>query len=331
MAKRRRSIGSIRAELVSKSREAALSAIRVFNDPQVTFKSEAFIVLMIIAWTYLLHAHYRGKRIEYRYFTQRAKRRMFHRTKRGAYKYWELERCLSDGKSPVDCDTANNLRFLTGLRHEIEHQMTRSLDSYLSGRYQACALNYNDYIKKLFGKRCALDQQLTYSIQFMELTEEQIAGPKPEVTIPERLRAYVAEFDGALTHDEYNSPRYSYRLLFKRKLVNRPGQADRVVEFIDPNSELAKTIDKEYWVKKEVEKPKFRAKDVVAAVRAAGFRRFRVSPEHVEMWKGEDAKNTANGFGADVQGTWYWYQSWIDRCIALCEGAGDRYKEDETA
>lgn len=318
MPRRRRSIGSIRAELVSKSREAALNAIRVFNDPQVTFKSEAFIVLMIIAWTYLLHAHYRGKRIEYRYFTQRAKRRMFHRTKHGAYKYWELERCLNDGKSPVDSDTANNLRFLIGLRHEIEHQMTRSLDSYLSGRYQACALNYNDYIKKLFGKRCAIDQQLTYSIQFMELTEEQIAGPKPEVTIPERLRAYVAEFDGALTHDEYNSPRYSYRLLFKRKLVNRPGQADRVVEFIDPNSELAKTIDKEYWVKKEVEKPKFRAKDVVAAVRAAGFRRFRVSPEHVEMWKGEDAKNTANGFGADVQGTWYWYQSWIDRCIALC-------------
>lgn len=331
MAKRRRSIGSIRAELVSKSREAALNAIRVFNDPQVTFKSEAFIVLMIIAWTYLLHAHYRGKRIEYRYFTQRAKRRMFHRTKHGAYKYWELERCLNDGKSPVDSDTANNLRFLIGLRHEIEHQMTRSLDSYLSGRYQACALNYNDYIKKLFGKRCAIDQQLTYSIQFMELTEEQIAGPKPEVTIPERLRAYVAEFDGALTYDEYNSPRYSYRLLFKRKLVNRPGQADRVVEFIDPNSELAKTIDKEYWVKKEVEKPKFRAKDVVAAVRAAGFRRFRVSPEHVEMWKGEDAKNMANGFGADVQGTWYWYRSWIDRCIALCEEAGDRYKEDETA
>jgi hypothetical protein len=44
---------------------------------------------------------------------------------------------------------------------------------------------------------------------------------------------------------EYNSEHYSFRLLFKRKLVNRPGQADKVVEFIDPNSDLAKTIDKE--------------------------------------------------------------------------------------
>lgn len=325
-AKRRRSIGSFRQELVAKSREAALTAIRVFNDPQVSFKSETFIVLMIIAWTYLLHAYYRGKAIEYRYWRQGPKRRIFDRTKHGAYKYWELERCLNDDKSPIDRDTANNLRFLIGLRHEIEHQMTRLLDNYLSGRYQACALNYNDYLKKLFGKRFAIDQQLTYSIQFMELTEEQMTGPKPEVTVPERLRAYVAEFDGALTHEEYNNARYSYRLLFKRKLVNRPGQADRVVEFIDPDSELAKTIDKEYWIKKEVERPKFRAKDVVEAVKKAGFPAFRVFSGHLDMWKAEGAKDPGKGYGVDVQGAWYWYQSWIDRCIALCNTAGDRYR-----
>lgn len=309
-----------------KSREAALTAIRVFNDPQVTFKSETYIVLMMIAWTYLLHAFYRSKKVEYRYYKQGAKRRAFDRTRHGAYKYWELERCLNEDRSPLDRDTANNLRFLIGLRHEIEHQMTRSLDAYLSGRYQACALNYNDYLKKLFGKRLGIDQQLAYSIQFMELSEEQVSGPKPEANIPERLRAFVAEFDGALTHDEYNSPKYSYRLIFKRKLVNRPGQADRVVEFIDPNSDLAKAIDKEYWVKKEVERPKYRAKDVVAEVHNAGFSRFSVYSDHVNMWKNEDAKNPAKGYGVEVQGVWYWYKSWVERCIELCRAAGDRYR-----
>jgi hypothetical protein len=326
VAKKRRSIGSLRRELVLKSREAALTAIRVFNDPQVSFKSETFIVFMMIAWTYLLHAYYLGKGVEYRYFEQGPKRRNFDRTKHGAYKHWELERCLNEERSPVERDTANNLRFLVGLRHEIEHQMTRSLDAYLSGRYQACALNYNEYLKKLFGRRLGIDQQLAYSIQFMELSEEQVAGAAPEASIPERLRAYVAKFDGALTHDEYNSPRYSYRLLFKRKLVNRPGQADRVVEFIDPASDLAKAIDKEYWVKKEVERPKFRPTDVVKAVKAAGFSKFRVTPEHSSMWKAEDAKNAAKGYGVNVQGAYYWYQSWIDRCIELCKAAGDRYR-----
>ncbi len=327
MAKARvRSIGSLKNELVSKSREAALSTIRVFNDPMTTFKSETFIVLMNIAWTYLLHAHYRSKRVEYRYFRQGPKKRLFDRTKRGHFKYWELERCLNGDKSPVDKDTANNLRFLIGLRNEIEHQMTRSLDNYLSARYQACALNYNEYLKKLFGKRQGIEDHLTYSIQFLHLADEQVAGSLPAAAIPPRLLAYVVDFDAGLTHEEFNSPKFAYRLLFHKKLVNRPGQADRVIEFIDPTSDAAKAIDKEYWVKKEVERPKFMAKNVVKAVQDAGFKKFRVSPEHVKMWQGDDAKADGKGYGVTVQGLWYWYQSWIDRCIELCTAAGDAFK-----
>ncbi|MDT7516051.1 DUF3644 domain-containing protein [Rhodoferax mekongensis] len=326
MATRKRTVGSLAIELLAKSREAALSAIRIFNDPHVAFKSETFIVLMVIAWTYLLHAHYRRKSVEYRYYTQLGKKRRFDRTKSGAYKYWELERCLNDKASPVDKDAANNLRFLIGLRHEIEHQMTRSLDNYMSGRFQACAMNYNEYVKKLFGKSYGLDAQLTYSIQFLELTQEQLSGPAPQADVPERLRAYIAQFDADLDHDAYNSPKYSYRLLFKRKLVNRPGQADRVVEFIDPNSEAAKAIDKEYWVHKEVERAKFKPSHVVEQVRAAGFNKFRVQPDHVDMWKAEGAKNPAKGYGVQVEGVWYWYDSWIKRCIELCSQAGTKYR-----
>lgn len=325
MATRNRTIGSLALELVAKSREAALSAIRVFNDPHVSFKSETFIVLMVIAWTYLLQAHYRRKGIEYRYFKQEGQRRKFDRTKNGAFKYWELERCLNDKASPVDKNTANNLRFLIGLRHEIEHQMTRSLDNYLSGRYQACALNYNEYVKKLFGKPYGLDDFLMFSIQFAELALDQL-GNRPSAQIPERLKTYIAQFDAALEHDEYNSPQYSYRLLFKKKIVNKPGQADSVVEFIDPNSELAKAIDKEYWVKKEVERTKYRPTSVVEAVRKAGFPKFRVQREHLDMWRSEDAKNPAKGYGVEVEGVWYWYESWIKRCIELCTKAGDTYK-----
>jgi len=330
MPPKKRSVSSVKKELITKSKEAALSAIKVFNDPLITFKSETFIVLMIIAWTYLLHAYYRSKGIEYRYFRQGPKRRIFDKTKRGTYKYWELERCLNDKNCTVDRDTANNLKFLIGLRHEIEHQMTRSLDGFLSGRYQACAINYNDYLKKLFGTKQGIDSQLTYSIQFLELSEEQIRYKASETYMPKRLRTYIADFDGALNHEEYNSSRFSYRMLFKRKLVNRPGQADRVVEFIDPKSDVAKKIDKEYWVKKEVERPKFRPTNVVEAVQKSGFNKFRVNPEHVNMWKSEDGKNPGKGYGVEVQGAWYWYQSWIDRCIELCEAKGNLYKDDSS-
>jgi hypothetical protein len=325
MTNRNRKHASFKRELLLKSREAALCAIRVFNDPQVSFKSETYIVLMVVAWTYLLHAYYRSNRIEYRYFVQRPKRRVFDRTKLGAYKYWELERCINCDDCPVDAHTKTNLRFLIGIRHEIEHQMTQSLDSYLSGRYQACALNFNYYIKKLFGGQYGLDDQMAYCIQFLQLSEEQLSGPAPEASIPDRLKAYITVFDDTLTHDEYNSERYSFRLLFKRKMVNQPGQADQVVEFLDPKSDAAKAVDRQYWVKKEVERPKFLASHVAKEVQKSGFKKFRKQPEHVRMWKADDGKNPGKGFGAEVQGVWYWYQSWIDRCIELCGKEPEKY------
>ena len=58
----------------------------------------------------------------------------------------------------------------------------------------------------------------------------------------------------------------------------------------------------------------------------AGYKKFRVQPEHLKMWKSEDAKNPSKGFGADVSGYWYWYESWVERCIELCKAAGSQYK-----
>ena len=111
MNKRIRRVGSIKSELLKKSREAALAAVQIFNNPNISFKTESYVVLMNIAWTYLLHAYFRHQKIEYRYFQRHGKRRIFDKTKHGAYKYWELERCLNDAGSPIDKDTANNCVF----------------------------------------------------------------------------------------------------------------------------------------------------------------------------------------------------------------------------
>ena len=43
-------------KLVLKSREAALLAVSIYNNPQTVFKTYAYIVNMCIAWTSLFHA-----------------------------------------------------------------------------------------------------------------------------------------------------------------------------------------------------------------------------------------------------------------------------------
>ena len=207
----------------------------------------------------MLHAYYRSKRIEYRYYKQGPKNRIFKRTKKGGpYRYWELRACLERDESPIDPDTTNNLLFLIGLRHEIEHQMTRSLDNYLSGHYQACALNFNRYIKYLFGDRYGIDDHLAFSIQFMKLSEEQVLGSKLEADIPQHLRTYIAEFDAGLTEGQRNSENYVIRLVFQPKLVNRPGQADKIINFVKPESAFPLEGDGRLYVTtKEVERVKF--------------------------------------------------------------------------
>jgi hypothetical protein len=64
---RNRRVGSIRVEMLAKSREAVLSAVQTFNNPLTTFKTKSFIVTMVIAWTYLMHAYFRSQGIDYRY------------------------------------------------------------------------------------------------------------------------------------------------------------------------------------------------------------------------------------------------------------------------
>src|SRR5437870_10892996 len=109
MAKRKRRFGSIAAELIKKAREAMLTAVQIYNSPQIEFKSELFIVATVIAWTYMLHAYYRKKGVEYRQFRPAGKRRRFLTTKFGAMRRWSLEDCLDCKECPVNETVKKNL------------------------------------------------------------------------------------------------------------------------------------------------------------------------------------------------------------------------------
>jgi hypothetical protein len=318
MAKRSRKLWSIKNELVTKSREAMLTAVQIFNNPNVVFKSESFIVLSNIAWTYLMHSYFREKGIEYRYYEQGAQRKRYDRTKRGSFKYWELERCLDDGNCPIDSISKLNLKFLIGLRHEIEHQMTTRLDDYLSARFQACCLNYNRYIKKLFGDEYGIDKFLSFSLQFSSITEEHAEQLKEFSELPKNIAAYINDFDESVSDDEFNNPQYSYRVLYVPKTANRKGQADKVIEFIPADSPEAEGLNKEYRIIRDREKPKHLPNEIISMMKAKGYNRFTMH-KHTLLWKKLAAKNPAKGFGVKVATTWYWYDSWLKEVEIFCQ------------
>lgn len=320
---RTRSIWSKKEELLTKSREAMLSAVQIFNNPNIQFKSESFIVLSNIAWLYLLHAYYRDNEIEYRYFTMLNVRRRFHKTKRGAFKFWELERCLDDNDCPIDPITKANLKFLIGLRHEIEHQMTDKIDEYLSARFQACCLNYNSYIKSIFGDDYGIDKHLSLSLQFSSIKEEHASQLREFTDLPKNIAAYINDFDSQLTQAEYNNIKYSYRVLYVPKAANRKGQADKVVEFIPANSPEAEKLNTEYVLLKE--RRKYLPSQIWKLMQKKGYNKFG-QYQHTLFWQAQDAKAVDKDFGVQVANTWYWYQKWVDEVENHCKAEGNRYK-----
>ena len=68
-------VWSIKNELIEKSKEAMMSAIQIYNNPLIDFKSEIYIVTSVISWTYLMHAYYRSIDIDYRYYSMQGKRK----------------------------------------------------------------------------------------------------------------------------------------------------------------------------------------------------------------------------------------------------------------
>ena len=252
-------------------------------------------------------------------------RKKFDKTKNGAYKHWELERCINDKRIPLDKDTCNNLRFLIGIRHEIEHQMTTRIDDLLSAKFQACCLNYHEYRRKLFNDS-SMQEHLSFSLQFASISEEQKDLLSTKTDLPQNIESYIRDFDKTLSDSEYSSPKYAYRILFVPKTANRKGQADKVVEFVKANSELAKKVNADYAVIKETEKEKFLPKRIVELAQDKGFGKFNMY-EFTGLWKKEDAKNPEKHFGVLVAGeTWYWYQPWLDFVLKYCEEQGELYR-----
>ena len=325
MAKRRGP--PVSAELIRKSREAALNAVQTFNNPLTTFKAETFIVLMVIAWTYLLHSFYRRQGIEYRYYTQGPKRRRFDRTRSGAFKFWELERCLRDQACPLDVPAKHNLRFLVGFRHEIEHRRSAGSDERFSARYLACCFNYERYICNLFGERHSLGQMPAFTLQFRELTTTP-ASPETVASLPSNVAKYVQDFDAALSDEEIGSPHFRRRFLFVPLVTNKRAQADEVIEFVPLNSDLANTINDQYQqvLLKEVERPKHLPSQIVELMREEGFPRFKMH-HHAGLWKQLNGKNLGKGYGVLVGKTWYWYDRWIDEVRKHCAANRKSYAD----
>ena len=311
-------------ELVVKAREAMLNAIGGYNSPRTLFRTECFIVLAVIAWTYLLHWHFGKADVDYR---SRRDDGTVVFTKHGAVKHWELETCLGRAECPLDPATAANLRFLIAIRHEIEHQMTRRIDDTLSAKVQACVLNFNAALRRLCGERTGLDRDVSVAIQLAGIDREQRNMLLRDMDLPPSFVAVQAAFERDLPDEIMRDERYAWRVMMVHRNTNSKGTADEMVEFVRPGSDIEGEIHR--VLVKEMERRKYRPSDIVEEVQRRGFKGFNMH-QHTLLVRERGSKDEKKPYGTyvDIQRKdWRWYGAWLNEVIAHCEANASRFQK----
>jgi hypothetical protein len=183
----------------------------------------------------------------------------------------------------------DNLAFLLKLRHEIEHRSTSRIDDAVSAKLQACCVNFNDAIKRLFGSQYGLERRLPIALQFVTFSPDQRAILKKAGNLPRHVETMMYTFERELTDEQRADPRFAFRVLMVHRTATRPSGADLAVELVAPGSAEASEINT-----------------------TGGYRKFTIA-RHTELWQKLKSKDPAKSFGVTVGKQWYWYETWLTR------------------
>jgi len=212
---------------LEKAHDSALLAVEVYNKPAVTFKSGAYITLMVIACTSLFHSIF-----------FRQKKKPFYKGDNGRFlfldgdfKHWELDECLrqyfgSDVMNPV----RKNLEFFIPLRNKIEHRSMPELDPSIFGECQAMLLNFDEMIEKEFGAKYCLRESLSFSLQLFPNAENLIeAVRKNPSTKP--VMEFVQQFRSTISPEVSASGKYSFKA-YLIQVANHKNEHALPIQFV---------------------------------------------------------------------------------------------------
>jgi hypothetical protein len=253
-------------ERLVRAREAMILAVQVFNGPTFLFKTELFAVLANIAWTYLLHEFYARKKVA---IIDKDGRSLL------------LSNMLERADCPLSAAMKKNLHAIKAIRDEVEHLLLRRSDAKWCALFQACCLNFDTMLRKLFGDKVSLQRQLAFALQFAKLDFEQVVEMQKH-DVPPEIEALDARLKEGMTAAELDDLEYQFRVIFT---LDNATKATSHIQFIQPGSEQAtavrnvllkyKLADEEYPHKPSA---------VTTLVSAKTSKKF-TSNNHVQAWR----------------------------------------------
>ena len=210
-------------ERLIRAREAMILAVQLFNSAAFRFKTEVFSVLVNIAWTYLLHEFYKRKKVK---IVQKNGRSLL------------LSQMVERPDCPLSDGAKNNLRSLKTIRDEVEHKLLGKSDVKWLGLFQACCLNFDEAMCKLFGEQLTLAHELSIALQFSRMNVEQLSLLH-KYEIPSYIEAVDARLNEKLSENELADLEYQFRVIYT---MDSASKSRSHFEFVRPDSEEGKEI-----------------------------------------------------------------------------------------
>lgn len=211
-------------ERLIRAREAIILAVQLFNSTTFKFKTEVFCVLANIAWTYLLHEYY--KRHTDVDIINKSGRSLL------------LSQMIKRPDCPISRGIKNNLEAVQDIRDTVEHQLLGRTDTMWFNLFQACCLNFDKTIRKLFGNELTLAHELSFALQFSNLDFDQLIKLQ-ESDIPAHIKALDARLQDGMSEDDLSDQEYQFRVIYT---LDSASKSRAHIEFIKPGTAEGRKI-----------------------------------------------------------------------------------------
>lgn len=316
--------------LVAKSRESALAAIRVYNDPIGGYRSETFIVLMAIAWNSLFQAIMEQDGDDYYEYDKDGQQVII-----GGQIKVKRTRDLMLHVIPERNAVQANLDFFLKLRHSISHRYLPALDIQIASEAQAMLLNYENLLIEHFGGEAGLAEQLLVPLQlsgFRDVAAGQ-SLKQAQAKLPVDVQDFLNRHREQVSDEVLCSPEYALRIFFVPITANRERSADAVSRFVKPGTtppEVEKALQRLAVVTKPKQVPVasgdlFKPSEVVDLVGAHLPFRFKMDT-HTHSWRYYNVRPPGGSDHPELTNQQYcrwdrllrgygYTQAWIDKLV----------------
>ncbi len=311
------------------ARNACLSGLRVWNDPQEPFRSGTFSLLFVTAWNSLAIAVLQKDRNEWRKLDEEVEPLLVGDAEQAEDTMVLLQRAFT---GPEHFGLRQNVQVWVDLRNAVAHRCLPALDMSVIPYTQAGLLNFENAVVDTFGPDFALGENLSVPLQLSGFRDPGVlkSAKALQGSLPLDVQAILARAEAS--PELLADPTFTLRVAFLPTVPASGRSPDAVAYFVKPGevpTELEDLLER-YVVLPKVgmaARPNFTSKLVIAEVqRRTGFkfhhhhnlgaaRKLGVRSPKAEADKTHDLKYVE--YITSLKQHLY-SQAWIDLLVAEC-------------